>query len=140
MKALDDTVFASIQILPEDVAALAKDGIKTIINNRPDNEEPGQPSSAEMAAACDAAGITYHHIPMAGTMPKDLIDASNEAYKNSSRPIAAFCKSGTRSAALWCFAAAGTQGTDEALRAAAAAGYNLEQLRGGITGYLAMQS
>ena len=33
------------QITPNDVKELAKDGVKSIVNNRPDGEEAGQPTS-----------------------------------------------------------------------------------------------
>ena len=138
MKTLDNDVFASVQLQTEDLKKLAESGVKTIINNRPDNEEPGQPSSDALAAAANALGLTYHHIPMAGAIPKNIIEASIAAYKDSPRPIVAFCKSGTRSTALWCFAQAGEKDVDGVLKAAASAGYNLEQLRGGIEAYWAM--
>ena len=41
------------QIQPEDVQVLAEEGYQVIICNRPDNEEPNQPSMDAIAAACD---------------------------------------------------------------------------------------
>ena len=41
------------QITPEQIPQFAEQGFKTIINNRPDGEEPNQPTSAELAAAVD---------------------------------------------------------------------------------------
>ncbi|MFN3287693.1 MAG: beta-lactamase hydrolase domain-containing protein, partial [Sphingomonadaceae bacterium] len=34
------------QISPADVAALAAQGVRMVINNRPDGESPGQPAAA----------------------------------------------------------------------------------------------
>lgn len=39
------------QITPDQVPMIAENGFKTIINNRPDGEEPNQPTSAEIEAA-----------------------------------------------------------------------------------------
>ena len=39
------------QITPDQVPMIAENGFKTIINNRPDGEEPNQPTNADIAAA-----------------------------------------------------------------------------------------
>ena len=51
------------------MAEIASLGFKTIINNRPDGEEAGQPLGVfpELKAAAEVAGLTYAFIPM--TMP-----------------------------------------------------------------------
>ena len=48
MTPLDDKVLVAGQIDPASLEALAHYGVTMIVNNRPDREEPGQPSSAEM--------------------------------------------------------------------------------------------
>ena len=67
---------------------------------------------------------------MQGGISPDLIEESMQAYAHSPAPIVAFCGSGTRSAALWCFANVKERGVDGVLAAVSAQGYNLEQLRG----------
>ncbi|MCB1689091.1 MAG: TIGR01244 family phosphatase, partial [Halioglobus sp.] len=57
---LTDTVAVSAQITAEDVVAIAAAGFKVLINNRPDGEESNQPTSAEIGAAAQAAGLEYH--------------------------------------------------------------------------------
>ncbi|MEH6666416.1 MAG: sulfur transferase domain-containing protein, partial [Psychrobacter sp.] len=47
------------QITPDQVPMIAENGFKTIINNRPDGEEPNQPTSAEIEAAAKEAGLAY---------------------------------------------------------------------------------
>src|SRR3954462_13298236 len=100
MKQLEPDVFAADKIAPADIANF---GVRTLINNRPDGEEPGQPSSAEMEAAAEAAGLTYRHIPVAGGVSEAAIEAMAEALE-SGGPVLAFCKSGTRSTYLWALA------------------------------------
>ena len=65
----DTTLIAKRQIVAEDLQAVAAQGVRLLVNNRPDGEEPGQPSSAEIEAAARAAGLDYHHIPVAGGFP-----------------------------------------------------------------------
>ena len=50
----------SPQLATTDFAALAQQGFKTIINNRPDGEGGGaQPTSPEMERAATVAGLHY---------------------------------------------------------------------------------
>lgn len=51
------------QLTPTDIARAAAEGYRTIVANRPENEEPGQPSLAEMRTAAEAAGLSFHAIP-----------------------------------------------------------------------------
>lgn len=124
MIRLDSNTFVSGQIDPADVAEAAAAGVRTIINNRPNDEEPGQPSSAEIEAAAKAAGLYYHHIPVAGGFSQGQVEAMAEALEQG--PALAFCRSGTRSTHLWALTRA-RQGVDggEIVRAAAEAGYDL---------------
>ncbi len=89
------------QILPAQVPQVAAHGFVTVINNRPDHEEPGQPLSAEIAAACAAAGLDYHHIPIrSGMVTPEAVSAFAEAVAASPGPVFVFCRSGARSRML----------------------------------------
>jgi uncharacterized protein (TIGR01244 family) len=84
------------------IEALAASGVKTIINNRPDDEDPGQFPAGEARRLAEARGMTYIHIPMtAATLQSGDIDAMDAAVKNSTQPIVAHCRSGTRTTLLW---------------------------------------
>jgi uncharacterized protein (TIGR01244 family) len=85
-----------------DIEALAAAGTKTIVNNRPDNEDPGQLSADEARRLCAAHGIAYHHIPFVGaTLTKTDIDAFEAVLGSAPQPIVAHCRSGTRSTMIW---------------------------------------
>ena len=102
MRKLDQTSFVSVRQLDVgDIDGAAAAGIRMIVNNRPDGEEPGQPSSAEIEAAALAAGLDYRHIPIAGGFPPDRIEAMAKALGQG--PVLAFCRSGTRSIVTWAF-------------------------------------
>ena len=127
MRRLDEQVTVSGQIGPEDVAALAAAGFRTLINNRPDGEQPGQPAGSDIEAAAAAAGLAYHHIPVAGGFAPARIEAMMAALREV--PAFAFCASGTRSTYLWALARAGDGEPAETLVGkAAAAGYDLRPL------------
>ncbi len=86
------------QITPNDVKELAKDGVKSIVNNRPDGEEAGQPTSDEIQKACSDCGITYAHIPFSGGM-MDIshVQAFADFFNATQRPLHIFCRTGNRS-------------------------------------------
>jgi uncharacterized protein (TIGR01244 family) len=85
-----------------DIEALAKAGVRTLINNRPDGEDPGQLPAAEARRLAESLGITYHHIPItAATLTKAQVDAFAATLKGAATPVVAHCRSGTRSSLLW---------------------------------------
>jgi len=129
-RQLDQRTLVSGQILPADVGEAAAQGVTMIVNNRPDDEQPGQPASATIEAAAQAAGIAYRHIPIAGGFPADAVESMAEALAGSDGKTLAFCKSGTRSTYLWALARAraGDDATD-IIAKGAGAGYDLEPLR-----------
>ncbi len=85
-----------------DIDALAATGVRTIINNRPDGEDPGQLAAASARRIAEAHGIAYHHIPItAATLSRADVDAFAAVLRDGPEPVVAHCRSGTRSALLW---------------------------------------
>jgi uncharacterized protein (TIGR01244 family) len=129
--ALAPSLFVAGQIDADTVARAAAHGIRTIINNRPDAEVPGQPTGAAIAAAAAAAGIGYVAIPIDHSGFDAAQIAAMAAALDGPGPHLAFCRSGTRSTLLWALARAAA-GDDPAVlaRAAGAAGYDLRPVAG----------
>jgi len=129
IRPLTDTLSVSPQIAPSDLATLAARGFRTVINNRPDGEEPGQPTSAAIAAAAAAAGLAYRHIPVVpGQLQEAQVDGFAEALATLPGPTLAYCRTGTRSATLWALQAARRLPADSVLASAREAGYDLSGL------------
>ena len=128
MYELPGDVFVCGQLLPAQLQALKDQGVKSFINNRPDQEAPLQPLSEDMEGAAQALSVDYHYIPMLGGLTSDLIETSSTAYENAPRPIVAFCASGMRSAALWAFAHVKVSGAEDVIKALEATPYNLAQI------------
>ena len=85
-----------------DIDALARKGVRTIVNNRPDDEDPGQLPAAEARQAAEAHGIAYHHIPVtAATLSRADVDAFAAVLASAPQPVVIHCRSGTRSTLLW---------------------------------------
>ncbi|MDJ0278224.1 TIGR01244 family sulfur transferase [Sphingomonas sp. 2R-10] len=131
IRRIDDRISVSPQITADDVATLKAQGFTTIVNNRPEGEEAGQPTGDAIAGAAAAAGMAYHAIPIthAGFSHPQL-DAMATVLGDSGGPILAYCRSGTRSCNLWALASAKTGGDPDTLVAAGgAAGYDLSGIR-----------
>jgi len=113
------------QISVEDVARAKQAGFSVIINNRPDGEEPGQPTSDAIKAACEAQDLIYAHAPVMGPPTRAQAAVTHEALETGAA-VLAFCRSGTRSIHTWALGQA-LEGAakDDLFRLGQAAGYDL---------------
>jgi len=130
-KVTDDFSVAP-QLELADVARAKAEGFVLLINNRPDGEAPGQPTSDQVAAAAKAAGLGYAYIPVRGGPTPDQVEAERQMLSEITGPALAYCRSGNRSIATWSIgeALAGTRSRKELIALAAGAGYDLSGLLG----------
>jgi uncharacterized protein (TIGR01244 family) len=128
---LTDDFHVAAQISVADVAQAARDGVRLIVNNRPDGEEPDAPQGDAIAAAAQAAGIGYVAIPVTHSgFSHAQIDALDAALATADGPVLAYCRSGTRSIYLWALTQARSGVRPDMLAAqSAAAGYDLSSIR-----------
>ena len=130
-RPLDDRMAFTGQLQPEDFPELAARGVRTIINNRPDGEEPGQLPAAEAAALAARLGMAYHYLPVTmPTLTRDQISAFGRLLDQAEAPVVAHCRTGTRSAGLWAAAqAAAGRDLEQAMTEAERAGFDLASCR-----------
>lgn len=129
-KALTPSLSISPQPTEADVAQAAREGFRAIIDNRPDGEEPGQPSAAEMEALAASHGMGFAHVPAVGGKISDAdVAGMADALMRLQGPVLAYCRTGTRSTTLWALTQAGAQPADDLIATAAEAGYDLSGLR-----------
>lgn len=101
-RQITDDYSVSGQITPEEVAAIKAAGFKSVICNRPDDEQPGQPSADSVKAAVEAAGLAFRYIPViSGQMTGDNVADMAEALDEMDGPVFAYCRSGTRCTNLY---------------------------------------
>jgi uncharacterized protein (TIGR01244 family) len=129
-RKLDDSISVAGQISLDDIADAAAQGFTFIINNRPDGEQPGQLSAAEIGAAAKAAGLRYAEIPITHAgFREDQVAAMTDALAGAGGPVLAFCRSGTRSTFVWALARARMGDEPAELAAKAAnAGYDISPI------------
>ena len=128
-RKLTDTLSVAPQLRLEDLEAARDAGFRTIINNRPDREEPGQPGSAEMAQKAQELGLNYFHQPVvSGDITDQNVDDFAALLAKAEGPTLAFCRSGTRCTFLWALSQAPHEDLGVLANAAANAGYDIRGL------------
>ena len=95
-------VYVTGQLFDDTVRAAAKQGVRTIINNRPDHEVPDQPLNANLQKLAEELGMTFIYQPVvSGRMtPQDVEDFRN-IYADVEKPLLIFCRTGARSTQLF---------------------------------------
>lgn len=106
--------------------------IKTVICNRPDSEEEGQPDFETVKQWLETAGVeNIVYLPVTtDTITDEQLREFQETIAQSPAPILAYCRSGTRSALMWALnqAKRGVE-VNSLLRAADLAGIDLTPMR-----------
>jgi sulfide:quinone oxidoreductase len=99
---LDARLSVADQIRPEDLPLLIEAGYRAVVNNRPDHEELGQPTDAQLRGQAHRLGLAYIHIPIVTGHQSDAdAIALNDFVARAGGPVLAFCRTGNRSSRLW---------------------------------------
>ena len=102
MLELAPQVYASAQLFESDLQLIARQGGRSIVNTRADNESPGQPKSADLAKAAEGFGITFVYVPVD---PVSITPEAARAFMNAcdelERPLVVCGRSGAEAARIW---------------------------------------
>lgn len=130
-RQLSEGMFVAPQIELADIEQAKAEGVTTIINNRPDGEDPDAPQGPDVEAAVQAAGLSYVSIPVGHSgFSEPQIDQTIAALESAQGSTLAYCRSGTRSTLLWALAQAKLGEKPERIaQAAIAAGYDIGPIR-----------
>lgn len=129
IRRITGDISVSPQISPGDIPAIAAAGFRSVLCNRPDDEEPGQPDYAAVAEAAGAAGLEIRSVPIPlGPVSGDTAGEFARALDEMERPVLAYCRSGTRCAMLWSIVSYGALSGDEIIRRTREAGYDMAGL------------
>ena len=130
MKQLTTELSVGAQLEVDEIPELATRGFKSIIGNRPDNEGPDQPRWEELEFVARSHGLQARHIPVIpGQLGPDEVQAFRDALVELPKPIAAFCKTGTRSTMLWALVNPDGLSQEQRVQTAAEQGYDISALR-----------
>lgn len=101
-RQLEDDLMTCGQLNTAQIKELAAAGIKTLIFNRPDAEEVGQPATAELQAEAEALGMQWVFQPvLSGQVTAAEGLEFGRLYSAAAKPVVAFCRTGARCGCLW---------------------------------------
>lgn len=102
IQQLNEQIYISDQIKVSDMNTLKNMGIKSIINNRPDNEDKSQPLSHDLFQSATDINLDYQYLPvMPSTFSNETIAKLTKMLDIMEKPIVMFCRTGNRSTNLW---------------------------------------
>ncbi len=103
IRTINEEYSVTGQISVSDVDAIKAMGFKSMVCHRPDNEEPGQPAFADIAARAEELGMKITHIPVVGAIgvtPDGVVQMA-AAIAEFPAPMLGFCRSGARSTTIY---------------------------------------
>jgi sulfide:quinone oxidoreductase len=123
---LTEAFSVSPQITLDQIKHIADLGFKTIISNRPDHEENGQPLSREIEQAASESGLEYYYLPVvSGNVTPEQSELFSQILDKAQKPIFAFCRTGTRCSILWSMGSDELASFSARIARAKEVGYNL---------------
>ncbi len=136
-RKLSEGVLASPQLTLADVETARSDGVKTIINNRPEGEAADQTPGPVIEAAARKAGMDYVSIPIRpGEFTDAQVQAMVDALSKADGKVLAYCRTGTRSTLLWALARAKSGVPIETIASAASsASYDISPIMPALTAF-----
>jgi sulfide:quinone oxidoreductase len=115
------------QILPTDLAAVARAGFRSVICNRPDGEAADQPGYIEIERAAARQGLQARHLPAeVGKVSDDHGRAFAALMAELPKPVLAYCRTGMRSTTMWALSEATSRPLPQLMERARAAGFDLQ--------------
>jgi uncharacterized protein (TIGR01244 family) len=105
-RTIDDRISVAPQISAEDIPLLAEQGFTYVINNRPDDEEMGQPGGDTIRARRRRRARLCRDPRHAMADFSAQVEAMAGRWPRPKGPVLAYCRSGTRSCNLWALAEA----------------------------------
>ena len=130
---ISEGVFITAQLKPSDLLTLSgREGIRTLVDIRPDGEVKDQPSSTEIAIASKNVGLDFHYIPVPHeSIPVQAVDSLKEVLLKQEKPIVLYCRTGRRAVRLFALVEASRAdgpNKDEIMKLVKDAGFNADDL------------
>lgn len=102
IRRITDNYAVAPQIDVDDIPAIKDAGFKSIVCNRPDDEQPDHPAYGTIMAVAEEAGLAFRYIPVvSGAITQENVEEQAAALRDMPRPVLAYCRSGTRCANLY---------------------------------------
>ena len=128
IRKIDEELSVTGQLSEADLEQIAGRGFRSIICNRPDNEEENQPGFGSIEEAAEVLGLSALYLPV---VAKEITEVDvlsfTEALAKLPKPILSYCRTGSRCSQLWALYAARKAIPMENIRSIVeGAGFNLD--------------
>ena len=105
IRKITDDYAVSAQIASTDIAAIKAAGYRSVVCNRPDAEDPGQPTADQIRRDVEAAGLAFRWLPVvSGQITEQNVRDQAKALAELEGPVFAYCRSGARCTNLYMMA------------------------------------
>jgi len=95
-------VYVTGQLFEQDLKLIAKQDVRSIMDNRPDDDAKEQPLAADLAKVAEELGMTFVHFPVdPGPINTQAARAFANACDELERPLLIFGRSAARSMKIW---------------------------------------
>jgi uncharacterized protein (TIGR01244 family) len=137
-------IYVSPQISVRDVGYMARYGMHTIVDMRPDGEASDEPSHLQMEQIAKAQGLDFSYIPVPHeTIPPTTVNALGDVLVSSEKPVVLYCRTGRRAVrtfALFEASRHGGPGADAIVAMVKDAGFSADDLRPEIVSRIAART
>lgn len=126
MRQLEENLRTCGQLTADQIRELAAQGVKTLIFNRPDQEEADQPSTLELQKLAESLGMQWVHQPViSGQVTDEQGVEFGRIYAAAAKPVVAFCRTGARCGCLWALSRKDQQSGQELVTQLQQAGFDM---------------
>lgn len=98
---IDPNYTVTGQITVADVAAIKAAGYDSVMCNRPDGEDAGQPAADQIKRAVEKAGMKFFNVPMGRSLAPTTLSDFKAVTDGDNGKVFAYCRSGNRCTILW---------------------------------------
>ena len=97
IRRVTDAFAVAPQISEADVQAIADEGFKTIVANRPDGEGGvDQPRMENIRAKVEELGLNFSALPFSGPPTPGIVERISHILSTAQQPVLAYWRTGTR--------------------------------------------
>lgn len=126
LRQLEADLRTAGQLSVQDIKALADEGVKTLIFNRPDQEGEDQPDTAELQKTAESLGMKWVHQPViSGQVTQEQGEEFGRIYTQAPKPVVAFCRTGARCGCLWALSQKSQKSGEELVASMKKAGFDM---------------
>jgi uncharacterized protein (TIGR01244 family) len=137
-------VYASPQISLRDIGYMRRQGMRTIVDMRPDGEASDEPSHLQMEQVAKAEGLDFSYIPVPHeSIPAATVRELSDVLSSSQKPVVLYCRTGRRAVRTFALVEAsrrGGPGADAIVAMVRDAGFSAEDLQPEIGGRVAART